>query len=393
MGGRWMALAVLTAARASLGFQFQSVASVSAPLMQELGLSYADLGLMVGLYLLPGVALALPGAALGRRFGDKRVVVTGLALMVAGGALAGLAEGHAMLVAGRLLSGVGAVLLNVLMAKMVTDWFAGREIILSMAIFVNSFPIGIGLALLALGPLAEVGAGWRLAMHASAAVAGIALLLVAFGYGRHENDGKGTDSGDVRISRRDIALVCLAGAMWGLFNGAIGIMLGFAPVFLVGSGYGVAQAGMMVGMTTWLTVVSVQAGGLIAQRWGRPGLLMAAGLLAWGGGMLVLPLAEPLPVFVAMGLLMGLPVGVIMSLPSTVLQPGNRALGMGIFYTWLYAGQAGLPPVAGWLQDLTGGLGTSLIFGGMLVLLILPVYAAFHQVKGAVRPVAAKRAA
>ena len=83
----------------------------------------------------------------------------GLALMTAGGLLAGLAESYPVLAAGRLISGVGAILLNVLMSKMITDWFAGREIVLAIAIFVNSFVTGIGLALLSIGWLAE-GAGW-----------------------------------------------------------------------------------------------------------------------------------------------------------------------------------------------------------------------------------------
>ena len=62
---RIQALAVLTAARTSLGFQFQSVASVSPMLVEELGLTGADLGTLIGLYFLPGLALALPGGALG----------------------------------------------------------------------------------------------------------------------------------------------------------------------------------------------------------------------------------------------------------------------------------------------------------------------------------------
>ena len=39
-----------------------------------------------------------------------------------------------------------------IMSKMVTDWFAGREIASAMAIFVNSWPVGIALALIALPP-------------------------------------------------------------------------------------------------------------------------------------------------------------------------------------------------------------------------------------------------
>ena len=67
MQAHWQALTVLTVARTSMGFQFQPVASVSPDLVMQLGLTYADLGTLIGLYFLPGVVLALPGAALGRR--------------------------------------------------------------------------------------------------------------------------------------------------------------------------------------------------------------------------------------------------------------------------------------------------------------------------------------
>jgi predicted MFS family arabinose efflux permease len=80
-----------------------------APLLVEgLVVTYADVGFLVGLYMLPGVVLALLGGLLGQRFGDKRLVVIGLALMTAGGLLAGLAESYPVLAAGRLISGVGA---------------------------------------------------------------------------------------------------------------------------------------------------------------------------------------------------------------------------------------------------------------------------------------------
>ena len=386
MEARWLALAVLTAARTSMGFQFQSLASAAPPLVADLGLGYAEVGALVGLYFLPGVALALPGGLLGRRFGDTRVVALGLALMAAGGALAGLAEGYGTLAAGRLLSGLGAVLLNVLMAKMVADWFAGREVVLAMAVFVNSFPIGVGLALLALGGLAET-LGWRAALLATAAAAAAALLLLLLAYRPHPNDGRrgaggamATPSG--RISRREAALACLAGATWGVYNGAFAITFAFAPLLLIGAGLTAGGAGSLVAVATWLSVASVQAGGLAAQRWGHRTALLLTGTLGWGVGLLLLPaVAAPVPVLLAIGLLLGLPVGVVMALPAEALRPESRATGMGLFYTGLYVGHAALPPVAGWLLDLTGSPAAPLAFAGALVLSVVPLFNAFRAVQ------------
>jgi hypothetical protein len=55
---RWVALAVIFLTRLSMGFQFQSVASVGPFLLDEFRLSHAQLGGLMGLYLLPGAAVA-----------------------------------------------------------------------------------------------------------------------------------------------------------------------------------------------------------------------------------------------------------------------------------------------------------------------------------------------
>ena len=66
---------------------------------------------------------------LGSRFGDKSVALAGLALMVIGGALSGAAADYTVVFAGRLISGIGAVLLDVLLSKMTSDWFADSEVV------------------------------------------------------------------------------------------------------------------------------------------------------------------------------------------------------------------------------------------------------------------------
>ncbi|MDB5636033.1 MAG: putative arabinose efflux permease, family, partial [Bradyrhizobium sp.] len=47
-GRRWMILAVLFAARAATGFQFQSVGSAANMLMRDLGLDYSEIGMLLG---------------------------------------------------------------------------------------------------------------------------------------------------------------------------------------------------------------------------------------------------------------------------------------------------------------------------------------------------------
>ncbi len=81
---RWVVLALLFFARASMAMQFQSIPPISTLLVEELGFNFTQIGLLIGLWMLPGVFIALPGGLLGQRFGDKIVVIAGLGLQVTG---------------------------------------------------------------------------------------------------------------------------------------------------------------------------------------------------------------------------------------------------------------------------------------------------------------------
>jgi MFS family permease len=120
--------------------------------------------------------VALPGGAIAKRFGDRRIVTLGLLMMVAGGAVMWRSEAWPLQIGGRLMAGTGGVLLNVMMTKMVTDWFAHGRLATAMGIFVNSWPVGIALALLVLPPIAAIG-GLVLALGVSAAVTAVGLGL------------------------------------------------------------------------------------------------------------------------------------------------------------------------------------------------------------------------
>ncbi|HEX6296759.1 MAG TPA: MFS transporter, partial [Burkholderiales bacterium] len=166
---RWAILAALSLTRFSFGYQFQSMASVAPALTRELGIDQAAAGTLIGLYWVSGVFIALPGGWLGQRFGDKRMALAGGILVVAGGLLCAAGESYAMLAAGRVVAGLGGIVMNIMAVKMLTDWFAGRELGFAMGTLFGSFPLGIALALAIQAPLAAA-AGWPAVMLSTAAL-------------------------------------------------------------------------------------------------------------------------------------------------------------------------------------------------------------------------------
>jgi predicted MFS family arabinose efflux permease len=374
MPTRWLMLLVLFLARTAMAYQFQTVGSCGPFLVDALGIDYAVLGTLIGLYMLPGIVFALPGGVLGQRFGAKGIVLPGLALMVLGGALTA-SESVAVIVAGRALSGTGAVLINVLMTKMVTDWFAGREIVTAMAVFIASWPLGLAMGLLTFAPVA-LATSWRAVMLMGAALALVALLLVAAVYREPPGAARGLAQLRVDLSRREWSLILLAGLIWSAYNVGYIVLISFLPELFAARGFSLTDASRLVSLLGWVLIPSVPLAGYVAERFGRPNVLMAASLVAVAAATAILPFVPtPAAVFVFIVLAIGIPAGLIMALPAQALTPGNRSSGMGVFYTAYYVGMAALPPVAGLTRDWSGNLAATTSFcAGMMVLAVLGLW-------------------
>jgi predicted MFS family arabinose efflux permease len=379
MQSRWRVLAILTAARTSLGFQFQSIASVSSDAVPALELSYGELGLLIGLYFLPGVAIALPAGAASRRFGDKRLILFGLMVMTLGALACSLATTADGLAVGRIVSGIGGIVLNVVMSKVVVDWFTSREIVLAMSVFVSAFPIGIGLALLTLGGLSSL-AGWNVAMAFVGFVTLAPLLWVWKWCDVHPNDAqvrKSVSQNPVKLNKSEWTLVVLGGSIWGMFNGSFAVLFSFAPDLLVRSGGASAVTiGALVGVATWIVAASTQVGGILGQHWVKPRTLLVCGSIVWALCLFALALKPEIGPVAVVGacLAMGLPVGAIMSLPSEALRPETRGVGISYFFLWLYVGYGLVPPLAGWLRDVTGQASAPLLLSAGTVVVMLVLY-------------------
>jgi MFS family permease len=378
MHNRWAILALLFMVRLGMAFQLQSVAAISPVIMRELGVGLADIGLMISLYLAPGLAIALPGGEIGRRYGDKPAVLLGLVLMIGGGLLMAFASSWQWQIAGRLLAGIGGVLLNVLMSKMVTDWFAGREMATAMAIFVNSWPVGIALALITLPPLAEAtGAS---GVHLCAvAFALLGLLLTGLLYQAPPDRGVVAKAAAWPAGAA-LRAVMAAGAIWGCYNAAIGMVFGFGTAMLAERGWSLAAAGSATSLVLWLASVSVPLGGIVADRTARHTAVMLGGFLLFGAALLIAARSElVLPAFAVLGLVCGISAGPIMSLPARVLGVETRAAGMGIFYTVFYAMVVAGPIAAGWAAAVAGTSAVAFDIGGLLLVGCVIAYWAFEK--------------
>jgi MFS family permease len=374
---RWVMLGVLFIARVTMGFQFQSIASLSPLMVNEFGIGVADLGILIGLYVSPGIFFALPGGTVGRIFGDKKVVTAAMVLMLLGGVITTIGSHYNLQILGRVIAGVGGVFLNVLMAKMVTDYFSGKEISLAMGIFANSWPVGIASALLIL-PLVGEFTSFYFAMGVVVLFTLIGLLLFTSFYIPVEFL-KTPRNGKIKISKTALKAVLFAGIIWAFYNAALGMIFGFAPIFLIEKGWTILEASSATSLVLWVAVISIPIGGYIADRTGHKDVILLFSLLVFAGLLSLVPHVDAvILIFILIGIFGGLGAGPILALPSEVLGPETRAFGLGIFFTLFYIGTFFAPVLAGTLSQFTGSTGVAFYIGSIMLILSCLAWVGFR---------------
>jgi len=343
------------------------VVTMALPVIRlDLGASIADLEWTVNAYTLPYAALLLLGAALGDRFGRKRVFTLGLGIFTVGSAAAALAPSSEMLILSRAAQGIGAAFVTPLSLTILSDavsparrplalgaWggISGLAIAVGPVvggaitqgiswhwIFWLNVPIGIGAVILTTLRLRESrGAGRSLDLP-GVALAGAGLVGIVWG-ATHGNALGWTDPQILVTIGAGAALVAAFLAYeartaepmlpLGLFrrrasvvaNGISFLMsLGmFGTIFLLSQFFQVVQgldpleSGLRVLPWTAMPVVVAPIAGVASIRVGsRPILVAGLGLmavgLAWLAAVTTVTVAYTslLPAFIVSGIGMGL---------------------------------------------------------------------------------------
>jgi EmrB/QacA subfamily drug resistance transporter len=159
MGGRddprrWWALGALTLTALVLGFDV-TILNVALPtLAEDLHATTGQQQWLVDAFLVVFAATMLPAGLLGDRFGRRRLLVAGLVIMLAGSALAALADSVGPLIAARAVMGLGGALVTPLAVAVLPALFGPAELGRAIATLTAALAAGM--------PLGPLIGGWLL---------------------------------------------------------------------------------------------------------------------------------------------------------------------------------------------------------------------------------------
>jgi EmrB/QacA subfamily drug resistance transporter len=236
---RWLALAVLCLGQLMMVLD-ATIVNVALPSIQhDLHFSQGNLTWVIDGYLITFGGFLLLAGRVGDLIGRKRVFLSGLVLFTTASVLCGVADSQALLIAARLLQGVGgAVASSVILAIIVTEFPEKVEQAKAMGMYAFVSAGGGSIGLLAGGALTQ-SLDWHWIFFVNVPIGAIAFVL---GSGLiEENEGIGLAGGIDVLGSILVTLATMAGAFaivksteYGLFS-ARTLGVGAASLALLGA--------------------------------------------------------------------------------------------------------------------------------------------------------------
>lgn len=369
-------LLALFVIRATGAYQFQAVAG-AAPLLVAAGYDYAQVGLLVGAYMLPGILVTVPAGILSRTLGDKAVLLGGLILMLAGAGLMAATDGFGWLLAGRIMSGTGGLAILMLVIKMTADRYAGPFLSTATGVVVTSWYVGFAAALFVSAWLASWGSP-RLALIASGLPAILGILMIPLvGQPKPAPAAVGGVPVATSVPWRFTASAALC---WTFMNVGFAVIVAFLPAFLVARGWEAVPAGARASVLSWSAGAATILGGWLADRvLGRTAAVVIGAVSCAVFAALLPPSGAALAVLVGAGLTFALFPAALTAQVGEATPPAARGVVFGWYSGASYVGLTITPWIAGALRDATGNPAAPIWLAAVLLALFLPGYAWFRM--------------
>jgi len=362
-------LAMMAIQMSSLGFS-----PLLPAIRRELAASYSQMGLFTGMYGLIAIFISLPAGIVAARFGEKRMLLSGLAVTALGLASLGLAHSYGLALVSRAVWLVGYrfafICVFTAMAIGTPEKYRSRTMGILGALAALASVIGAPF-----GTRLAEWFGWRGGIFGFAviAVVGGALFASLYRPPAWQKDAAGTASaaGSHRHALTAGSLSALRNpVMWGLILLGLINMGGFSATFFVPYaaesvfGLKARESAAIISSSYMVSILLNLCVGYLCDRFSRSNIMIVLAALLVPASFAVL--SHDLPVFwIGIALVVSLghaATNQIYAICGAVLTRDEIGTGMGI--VGLGSGIFGYlgPQMLGYLRDSTGGFTAGWLF-------------------------------
>jgi MFS family permease len=369
---RWVILGTVYLSILAFTLIFQTIPPILPFIISELHPSYAQSGLLMSLFALPGLFISLLGGFLSDRYRMKPLGAACFLLMIAGTLLLALGRNLHILWLGRIVAGTGAFTLSVFLPKLISQWFKGRELGFAMGVYNTGVPLGSVICFSLFGKMGSLW-GWRVPVLLTGIYLFITsiLFLSLYKLPSHREVENQKPPGMIKSLKGMGRPIWWVAFSWLWFNAGFISFATFAPDLFLQQGYTIEQSGLLIGVPLLGSLFLSTPTGYLVDRFGRQEWLIAVGGIALSFLTLFFNFTSSFLLLVTlMGVFGALIPSPIYSLPPEILKQENLGLGFGVISTCSSIGLFVAPYLVGKAKDLTGSYHWSFILISLFFLLI-----------------------
>jgi cyanate permease len=354
-------LGLVWLAYCSFGMVSRSLAPLVSGVTADLGLSYGQMGTILGAWQLTYIGVAYAGGRVIDRVGLRRALGLGLFAIAASGILRGGASGFGTMFAFVALFGLGGPMVSIGAPKLIATWFEGAERGKAAGIYTTGSALGGAIVLsTANALLLPLTGSWRLTVATYGLVAlavGAIWWLLARNPPNAAASAAGASGDPRRLLRiRNVWLVLVVGFASFLSNHGLSNWL---PKILQWHGFDPVEAGLWASVPSLVGIAGALFFSRVVPRHRRAeaaAAMFAASALA----LLLIGTTTGPPLLVGL-VLQGLvtnsitPILLLIMMEARGVGAGAMGAAGGLYFTVGEVGGFAGPSLLGYLFDLTGG--------------------------------------
>lgn len=368
---------------AGFGIVSASLPALITPIRGELGLSYSEVGVVLGAWQLVYIGVAYPAGLFVDRVGTRRALTLGALLIGASGLTRALATDFAGLFLSVAIFGLGGPIVSIGLPKVIASWFTGRPRATASGIYTTGSTTGNVVSLAATNSLVLPLLGsWQAVCAAyGTIVVGIALSWWLLARDPPRPSARGTAGGAALSFGAACLRVVRTRAVWlVVIVGFTGFMIGhgfrsWLPQILEVKGLSPADAGFLAALPGIAGIVGSISIARLAAKVGRKRVVMGC-LVTVAASLLGVTWLDGVPLVVALaveGFCAGAILPLLMSILMDLREVGAEAMGAagGIYFAVGEVGGFSGPSVMGLLKDLSGSFTSGLVMLAAISLVML----------------------